>query len=68
MSRFGLLSLVAALWAGSVLRWFPVTTNFSAWYTGTGLFVAGVLLALAGFAFYTSLGGQKVFSGKLLEE
>ena len=26
------------------------------------------VLALAVFAFYTSLGGQKVFAGKLLEE
>jgi hypothetical protein len=68
LTRFGLLSLATALWAGSLLRWFLLTTNFSAWYASSGLVVAGVLLALAGYAFHTSLGGQKVFSGKLLEE
>jgi hypothetical protein len=27
-----------------------------------------VIVALAGYTFYTSLGGQKLFEGKLLEE
>jgi hypothetical protein len=27
-----------------------------------------LVTALAGYAFYTSLGGQKVFKGKLLED
>lgn len=40
----------------------------AAHYASSGLFVAGVVLALALYAFYTALGGQKVFSGKLLEE
>jgi hypothetical protein len=45
-----------------------VTTNLSAWYASNGLLAAGVLLALALYAFHTALGGQKLFSGKLLEE
>jgi hypothetical protein len=45
-----------------------ITTDFSAWYAGSSLFTLLAVLALAGYAFYTSLGGQKVFKGKLLEE
>ena len=68
LTRFGLLSLVAALWMGFVIQSFLITTNLSAWYASNGLFAVGFVLALALYAFYTSLGGQKVFSGKLLEE
>jgi hypothetical protein len=32
------------------------------------MFAIAVLLALAGYGFYSSLGGQKLFEGKLLEE
>jgi hypothetical protein len=45
---------------------YPVTSNVSAWTTSSGLFA--VLLLLAGFAFYTSLGGRKVFDSNLPEE
>jgi hypothetical protein len=44
------------------------TSDFSAWYGGTSLTLLAVVLALAVYAFHTSLGGQKVFAGKLLEE
>jgi hypothetical protein len=45
-----------------------LSAHFSAWYAGSTFFFLAALLALALYAFYTSLGGQKVFSGKLLEE
>lgn len=45
-----------------------ITTNLSARYASNGLLAAGVLLALALYAFHTALDGQKLFSGKLLEE
>jgi hypothetical protein len=32
------------------------------------LFAVGVVLLLAAYAFYTSLGGQKVYQGSLLED
>ena len=46
----------------------PITTDFSAWYAGIMLFTLLSVLALAGYAFHTSLGGQKIFKGKFLEE
>jgi serine/threonine-protein kinase len=65
------LGLVAGCFFGftvGMLMCYPLTFNFSAWYASGGLFAMAVLLALAIYAFYTSLGGQKVFTGKLLEE
>jgi hypothetical protein len=68
MTRYGLLTMASALFAQYALLSFPVTLNFSVWYAGVGLAPMVAVLALAVFAFYTSLGGQKVFAGKLLEE
>ncbi len=66
--RFGLLALAASLLFYFWLNSLPFTTNLSAWYAGTSLFVMCLVTALAALAFYTSLGGQQVFKGKLLEE
>ena len=68
LRRLGLMWLVAAFFFNGLQSNFPLTTQGSAWYAGTGL--AGILLmaALAFYGFYTSLGGQKVFEGKLLED
>ena len=67
-TRFGLLTV-----AVSVVIWFwllplAFTTNLSAWYASTQFLVMFMVTAFAGYAFYTSLGGQKVFKGKLLED
>ena len=68
MFRFGLLALVANVVVFNILQNFPLTTQWSAWYSGVGL--AGILLiaALALYGFYTSLGGRPVFGGVVLEE
>ena len=68
MFRFGLLALVANVVVFNILQNFPLTTQWSAWYSGIGL--AGILLiaALALYGFYTSLGGRPVFGGVVLEE
>ena len=66
--RFGLVAGCVYYYANALLIVFPVTTNFSAWYASGGMFAIAVTLALAGYAFYASLGGQKLFEGKLLEE
>jgi hypothetical protein len=66
--RFGLLSLFAALVVNYWMLSFPLTTNLSAWYAGTSLFGMIVVTVLAGYAFYISLGGQKVFTRNPLED
>ncbi len=66
--RFGLVAGCLYYFSGSILTFYPITSNLSVWYATSGLFAVTVLLLLAGLAFYTSLGGQKVLEGKLLEE
>jgi serine/threonine protein kinase len=67
-NRFGLVSTTAAMFAYVFLGGFPLTPNFSAWYFGIGLIGPLMVLALGVYGFYTSLGGQPLFTGKLLEE
>jgi hypothetical protein len=66
--RFGLLAVVANLVFGALLGSFPLTTQGSAWYANLSL--AGILLisAMAGYSFYTSLGGRPIFGGAVLDE
>ncbi len=66
--RFGLVALAISILVSSLFSRVPITTDFSAWYAGTALFTLLAVLALALYAFHTSLGGQKVFEGKLLED
>src|SRR5262245_873569 len=68
MMRYGLVTVASATFVNYTLIAFPITLNFSVWYAGIGLAPLVAVLALAVFAFYTSLGGQKVFQGSLLED
>ena len=66
--RFGLLTMATAIFVGALLTSVPVTTDLSAWYAGYAVAILVAVLALAGWAFQTSLGGQKLFAGGLLDE
>jgi serine/threonine-protein kinase len=68
LMRFGLITLITLYWVNDLLGSLPLTTELSAWYAGSTIFGMAAVLALTAFAFYTSLGGQIVFQGKLLEE
>ncbi|HYT31524.1 MAG TPA: hypothetical protein VEO37_02930, partial [Thermoanaerobaculia bacterium] len=65
--RFGLLAWVFANYFGHCLE-FPLTTDASAWYAGTSLFVLLVLAALAIYGFRIALAGKPVFSGARLDD
>ncbi len=65
--RFGFLAFVVITFTQSPLA-HPITLHFSAWYSGSALVIVSAILVLAIYAFRTTLGGQKVFTGKLLEE
>ena len=67
MLRFGFFAFAVYASINQFLS-YPMTLHFSAWYTNSALLLAGVVLALAIYAFHTTLGGQRVFTGKLLEE
>jgi hypothetical protein len=55
--RFGLLALVFCNFFGHFLE-FPLTTDSSAWYAGTSLFLLLALAALAVYGFRIALAGQ----------
>ncbi len=66
--RFGLLPLIAANYVFHLSIFFPITSNLSAWYAGDFVVALIVSLGLALFAFYTSLGGQRIFKAGLLND
>ncbi len=65
--RFGLLAWVFANLFGHCLQ-FPLTTDSSAWYAGTSLFVLLLLAAIAVYGFRIALAGRPMFSGARLED
>jgi hypothetical protein len=58
LARFGLLSMVIAIVTSSVLPEFPMTSDFSVWYSGATMFAISMVLATAGWAFYTTRAGR----------
>jgi len=65
--RFGLLALVFSFLFNHFLE-LPLTTDSSAWYAGTSLFLLLVLAALAVYGFRIALAGRPIFSGIRLED
>ncbi|HEX9304927.1 MAG TPA: serine/threonine-protein kinase [Thermoanaerobaculia bacterium] len=65
--RFGLLALVFGNFFGHFLE-FPLTTDSSAWYAGTSLFLLLVLAAVAIYGFRIALAGRPMYSGMRLED
>ena len=66
-TRFGLLALIASQFFLLLLSSFPLTTDFSTWYTPSTIFALAAGLAVAVYAMYVSLAGQPVFKGDLLQ-
>ncbi len=66
--RFGLVALIASNVFEVFLGSFPLTSETSAWYAGIGFAGILVMIAMAGYGFYTSLGGRPVFGSASLEE
>ena len=65
--RFGLVSLATALFLTDFLLSAPMTANFSHWFIGSTIFIYACATALALFAFYTALAGQKLWKEELFE-
>jgi serine/threonine-protein kinase len=65
--RFGLLAVVAQSLVQELLLVSPLTRDLSAWYAGVSLVVVLIVVVLAGFGFYASLGGRPLLREELLE-
>lgn len=66
--RFGLLALIASSFFTHLNIFFPITSNFTAWYAADFVIALIIALGLAVYAFYISLAGQPLFKGRLLED
>jgi serine/threonine protein kinase len=68
LARYGLLAMIACGFVFHSWVFFPLTTKLSAWWAADFIPVLIIYVALAVYAFYTSLAGQPLFRGKLLED
>jgi len=59
--RFGLIPLACAIFTVDMLSNVPFTVNFSAWYMSTFALTLLSVVALAGWGFYHSLGGEPLW-------
>jgi len=66
--RFGLLAVAVMIFVLESLIDVPITTDLHIWYSGMCFFSLVFFVALAAYGFYISLGGQKLFEGKLLDD
>jgi hypothetical protein len=66
--RIGPLALMVTLLFDALWFFFPITTELTAWYAGNFVLDLILLVALAIYGFYTSLAGQPLFGGSLLQE
>ena len=66
--RYGLLATIASLFFLHLMIFFPITSDFSAWYAADYVLALIVSLALVVFGFYTSLAGEPLFRGALPDD
>ena len=67
VTRFGLITLAVAIFTANVLLNIPYTLDFSNWYAPAAFAVLLSFVAIAGWGFYTSLGGQQLWKGDWFE-
>ena len=68
VARLGLLATMVAQLFFFLTAFYPLTTDFSAWYASSTIFALAIVLGLAVYGFYISLGGQRVFGERLLHD
>jgi serine/threonine-protein kinase len=59
--RFGLVPVAVGVFTVDMIANVPLTADFSVWYAGTSLLALLSVVALAGWGFYHSLGGERVW-------
>jgi serine/threonine-protein kinase len=64
--RFGMLTLVFTQFFILFFNFYPVTSDFSAWYAGSSAFAALLGAGLMLYGFKSSLAGQPLFKGSLI--
>jgi eukaryotic-like serine/threonine-protein kinase len=67
VTRFGLITLAVAIFTANVLLNLPYTLDFSNWYAPAVFAVLLSYVVIAGWGFYTSLAGQRLWKDELFE-
>lgn len=65
---YGLLALISTIFFLHLNIFFPITSEFSAWYAADFVLALVVALAIAIYGFYTSLAGQPLLSGAFQDD
>lgn len=60
--RFGFVSLACAIFTVDLMANVPFSTDFSTWYMATSILALLSVVALAGWGFYHSLGGEPLWA------
>jgi serine/threonine-protein kinase len=68
LQRYGLLATAAALFFVHLNIFYPVTSDFTAWYAADFTLALVVSLALAVYGFRTSLAGRPLLRARLFED
>jgi serine/threonine-protein kinase len=68
LMRYGLFAMIVAEFFFLLIIFYPMTSDFSAWYAGGTFFALGLSAALAVYGFYRSLAGQPLFRGGFLQD
>ena len=63
--RCGLVSLACGIFTTDMLANVPFSSDLSAWYMSTSIFAILSVVALAGWGFYTSVGGEPIWKPDL---
>jgi hypothetical protein len=67
LTRFGLLTLMVGVLVQNAVDYVTITLEPSSWYADGMLLVFATLAAIAGYAFWISLGGKPLFAAEALE-
>lgn len=67
VTRFGLVTLVVAIFTANVLLNLPFTLDFSLWYASSALLVLLSVVAMAAWGCYLSVGDQKLWKAEAFE-
>jgi len=62
--RFGLVPLAVSIFTVDMLSNVPFSADFSIWYMSSSIFALLSVVALAGWGFYLSLGGQPLWKAE----
>jgi hypothetical protein len=66
--RAGLLATISMITVSYTVLHFPFTLDSSSWFFSRSLLIMGILVAVAGYAFYLSLAGRPLVRDPLLND